>query len=296
MSAGTQLDDELNAIRARLTSTEQKNIGQDAALASLTSRMEVVEAAIDDSPTPPVEPPVEPPLPGLPNNEPVGLAVRLTRQWNKLGEDGWYDQQEDSQLASKYVILPDPKTGFGSVGRQRFKAGLVGGGSPAIVEHGIPGGCRKIYIRYRCMLSANWIGHGDSEVNKQIFAWSANKGTVYTTAQGRGTGKLIPEVHTQGTGETKNYAPNLVTNAEFLRDKWQWWELYLVANSAGQSNGILDFWLDGRKLGHYTNVRYNTGDAAWTPFQWSPVWGGVGETVPADQFQYIDDLYISGAP
>jgi hypothetical protein len=28
--------------------------------------------------------------------------------------------------------------------------------------------------------------------------------------------------------------------------------------------------------------------------RWDPTWGGLGGTVPADQYMYLDHIYISG--
>jgi len=178
------------------------------------------------------------------------------------------------------------------VGQQRFAAGMSGGGSPAVAEKGI-GSKNTIYVSYWVKISSNWVGHS-SGVNKQIFVWSDGQPTVYTSAQGTGSGNLSPEVRLQGSGGTINLTPNVVSNATFTRGVWHHWELVLVGNTSGSSNGSATWWIDGVKVGAYTNVRFTSGSGAWQIFQWSPIWGGTGDQIPADQFMWMDHLYISG--
>jgi len=142
-------------------------------------------------------------------------------------------------------------------------------------------------------ISSNWVGH-NSGVNKQIFVWSDNQPTVYTTTQGTGSGNLAPEIHLQGTGGTVNLPPNVVSNASFTRGVWHRWELLMVSNTAGASNGIATWWIDGVKVGDYNNVRYNSGSSPFNLFQWSPTWGGMGGSLSADQYMWMDHIYISG--
>lgn len=233
---------------------------------------------------------VVPPPSDSTSHEPAGMSLLVERAWNALSENGWYDDN----TPSKYAIVQDagaPKSPA-NVGQQTYPAGMGGGGSPAVAEKGI-GSKQTIYISYWVKLSSNFVGHG-SDVNKQIFVWTANQPAVYTTAQGSGSGCLRPEVHTQGTGETKNYEPNLVANACFTRGVWHRWEIVMTLNTAGGANGKLDYWLDGVKLGSFSDVRYNSGSGAWNLFQFSPTWGGIGGSVPAAQYIWIDHLYISG--
>jgi hypothetical protein len=239
----------------------------------------------------PAPTPAPPPPTSAGSNEPAGLSLITQRSFNALGEGGWYDDN----APSKYSITQDATAPFSasSVGQQKFAAGMSGGGSPAVSEKGI-GSRGTVYLSYWVKLSSNWYGHPGSGVNKQIFLWSDDQPTVYTSAQGEGSGKLSPEVRLQGSGGTTNLTPNLVPGAEFTRGVWHHWELVLVANTSGSSNGAADWWIDGVKVGSYKNVRFASGNGAWTLFQFSPIWGGTGGSVPADQFIWMDHIYISG--
>jgi hypothetical protein len=190
------------------------------------------------TPTPtPVPTPQPIPAPADTSSKmPAGWSVLFDTDWSASPVVRREDNNESDVYANGWLSnfsrdLTPPRFYFDSdataprspkgVGVQRFQKGFTGGGSPAIAEHGFGGGRSAIYISYWVKFSSNWIGHGDSEVNKIAFVWSSDgPGTVYTTAQGRGTGCLIPEVHTQGTGETKNYSPNRATNVCMSRGQW----------------------------------------------------------------------------
>jgi hypothetical protein len=219
------------------------------------------------------------------------MTLITQRAFNSMGENGWFDDD----APSKYSIVQDASAPFSpsSVGQQRYAAGMSGGGSPAVSEKGI-GSRGTIYISYWVKLSSNFYGHPSSGVNKQIFVWSDNQPTVYTSAQGEGSGRLSPEVRLQGSGGTTNLTPNLVPSAEFTRGVWHRWELVLRANTSGQANGAADWWIDGVHVGAHTNVRFASGNGAWTLFQFSPIWGGTGASVPSEQFIWVDHIYISG--
>jgi len=47
-------------------------------------------------------------------------------------------------------------------------------------------------------------------------------------------------------------------------------------------------------VGHYGGLQFVSGAGYWEEMEWSPTYGGAGAAVPADQYQWIDHLYISG--
>jgi hypothetical protein len=146
-------------------------------------------------------------------------------------------------------------------------------------------------------LSSNWYGHPSSNVNKQMHIFIGGVNHVFTLAQGAGTGTLRAEIWLQGIanlGSEVNLAPNLGQPATLVRGQWQRWEIVMKANSAGTPDGTIDWWLDGVKVGSYTGIQFTSGASRWEVLQWSPTWGGIGSTVPADQFESLDHIYISG--
>jgi hypothetical protein len=249
-------------------------------------------ATIDTTTTPPVVTPptdtvVTPPPSG--SNEPSGMSVLVERPFAVKGE-GFNDQ---GTAGTDYVFEQDP-TAPGSppnVVKQIFQAGYPAGDSPANFGRTFPAR-RTVYVRYYVKLSSNWQGHG-SLVNKQLFIWSNGQPTVYVNARGSGSGTLQPEVRIQ-SGFALSMGPNVAPNAVFTRGEWHKWEIVLVGNTAGASDGSCEFWLDGVKVGSYPNIRFASGAATFDVVEYAPIWGGVGGSLSVTQYNWMDHLYISG--
>ena len=56
--------------------------------------------------------------------------------------------------------------------------------------------------------------------------------------------------------------------------------------------GTLKWWVDGVLVGSYTGVNFNS--TSLSLFKVSPTWGGVGATVPQDQYFWFDHFHFSG--
>jgi hypothetical protein len=226
--------------------------------------------------------------------EPAGFTTVTDRSFNARGESGW------SVYGSQFEIVADPTAPASptSVGRIRYPAGFGGGYEPAMTTlTGVDArGYTQLYLSFWVKLSSNWQGHS-SGVNKIGFVWLHNNPTVYFSAQGSGSGPLQPQIRLQNTPDgARNLTPN-VANLEFTRGEWHKWEVLLVVNAGGQANGQAHWWIDGVKVGQYTNVLYGTssqGKAWGEVIEWRPIWGGMGGTVAQDMYMSMDDLYISG--
>jgi hypothetical protein len=231
-----------------------------------------------------------PPPPGS-SNEPSGMTVMVDRAFNALNESGWYDESTPNITIQQDASAPKSPS---SIIQMRFPAGFGGGASPGVLEKGLGSKYTTIYISYWMKLSSNWYGHPSSNVNKQFHMWINGGNHVFTLAEGSGTGTLKAEIWLQGTaaGE-RNLYPNL-SSGVISRGDWHRWEIVLTCNTGGAANGIVEWWLDGVKVGSYTDVRLEPSLSAWQLIQWSPTWGGTGSSVPADQFESVDHLYISG--
>ena len=72
--------------------------------------------------------------------------------------------------------------------------------------------------------------------------------------------------------------------------------MIFTANSSGSADGKVEWWLDGVKVGSYGGLQFVSGAGTWESIEWSPTWGGTGGTVPADQYMWVDHIYISGKP
>ena len=97
--------------------------------------------------------------------------------------------------------------------------------------------------------------------------------------------------------ELKN--PNMA-NVAITSNIWYKVTLYFKLNKDGQRDGILKLWVDNKQIMDYSDVLFNRGIDANTPFsclKFVPVWGGVGKPKPniTDYF-YIDAVKIWAGP
>jgi hypothetical protein len=71
-------------------------------------------------------------------------------------------------------------------------------------------------------------------------------------------------------------------------------EYVVVGNTAGNSDGTMDFWLNGVHIGSFSGLGYTSGATTWDTLEWRPIWGGVSDVVPATQTLDVDHIYLSG--
>jgi hypothetical protein len=157
-------------------------------------------------------------------------------------------------------------------------------------------------------LSPNWYGN-PSGVNKLYHVWVSGVNRLVASATGEASNPLVPQIRLQGLGglysdgtkapaEDVNLNPNVAgqTSIKFERGQWYRWEVLTSAGTPGGANGTIDWWINGVHVGHYTGIPYVPpgGSPTWEIFKWDPTWGGMGGTVPADQFMYVDHIRISG--
>jgi hypothetical protein len=240
-----------------------------------------------------------PPPPGsISSNEPAGMTLLTERPFNALNEDGWTNTG-----SSSYKIVADataPKSPS-NVGQIKFPAGFSSGNAPAVLEKVWTGTQKTLYVSFWVKFSSNWIGNA-AGVNKIFHFWIGGSNRLVLNARGVGTGELLTEVELQGikaggnydAGTTALFTANLGPSGELVRNQWLHWEAVFVGNSSGSANGSVDWWVNGTKVGHYGGLQFVSGAGYWEEMEWSPTYGGLGGVVPADQYQWLDHVYISG--
>jgi hypothetical protein len=228
-------------------------------------------------------------------NEPAGFTQITERGFDARVEQGWTDRG-----GNNFSIITDgtaPRSPQ-NVGRATFPLGFAGGTGPILTGRDIrSGNFTSIYISFWIKLSPNWDGH-TSFVNKIYHLWINGQNKVYLSAQGSNAGPLQPQVRLQGIpgpSITRNLTPN-VGAVSITRGNWHRWELVVTANTVGNADGVVEWWIDGVKVGSYRDVQITSASRIWTNVDWNPTWGGTGDIVPADQFMYMDHIYISGKP
>ncbi len=195
------------------------------------------------------------------------------------------------------------------VGEIAYPTGFAGGGAPGNLQAAdfSSAGYTHLYIAMTIQLSSNYYGHS-SGVNKTIYAWIHNNPCFYLAAYGIGSGTLTWQMRLQNLGlgtSAVNLPANLGQDATVTRGSWQRVELELISNTPGAFDGVARMWLTTynssgdivsgpTKVAEYTNVGWSGAgqSATWNYIQWTPIWGGVGGTIPAQQYQWMDRLAL----
>jgi len=233
-----------------------------------------------------------PPVNG--SNEPSAYATLAETSYQAAAEGAF-----SSSINADFSIVNDPTAPYspGSVARARFPKGLGDGVSPtwseaSIGQHGV----KRLYVSFWMKVSDNWQGH-ETAVNKVAILWTHEKPVVVANMNGVGSGRLMGEMRIQDVPDgARNLTANLA-DAELARGEWHRWEIVLVSNNGDAADGEVHWWIDGKKVGEYRDVRFGTSAQSkiWDYVTWRPVWGGRGDTVKEDMYMWMDHYYASGA-
>lgn len=244
------------------------------------------------------------------SEEPQGMSVLTERPFSGVDEDGWAVPSPPD--INNYTIVSDAAGPRSAplVAAIRFPAGFSGGNSPAQTERSLGSTAGTLYVSIWIKLSSNWVGH-PTGTNKVLHFWLAGLNRVFAFIDGSGSNVLKPYVGLQGIAApyndgagqiatSVNLRPNVVgqTEVAIIRGQWYRWEIVFQVNTGGGANGTADWWIDGVKVAHYMGIPYVSASQSrfFDVMRWDPTWGGLGGAVPADQFMYMDHIYVSGKP
>lgn len=230
-------------------------------------------------------------------NEPPGFTAMTERTFESTVESGWRSSTDGG-----FTIVSDSTAPHSPpwVGQARFPAGFPGGFEPMWSEFGDFShlGYRRLYLSFWIKVSENWQGH-DSFVNKIGAAWIHKSSVFVPIIFGKDDGALRSEIRLQAIPivVARNLEPNLAL-VEIVRGQWHRWEVLAIANTGDDADGEVHWWVDGVKVGEYTDVMLgdSTQSDLWEFLMWRPVWGGVHDAVIAEMHMWMDHLYASGAP
>lgn len=236
-------------------------------------------------------------------NQPTGMKFITNRAFNTkakvagdyMGSEGW-DPVEVRY--GRFAIASDATALWSknNIGQFTYPAGFVGGTSPAIAQIPFQIATKQIYLSLWIKLSSNWQGHRSS-TNKMFFLWINGGQRFFLSAEGSGSNQLHPQVRLQGVPDPRyRLTANVSPGAVVQRGVWQRWDLIVTANTPGQKNGQVQWWINGKKITDYRDVEYlRLGETArWNQFQWSATWGGGSDVVKSTMYLWYDHLYISG--
>ncbi len=287
------------------TATIKASTGGQSGTASLTAL----------APPPPPPPASSADYPNLPSGLtiPSGYVDEFTN--SSLNEGiysnggGAVQRNASTYTPSGGVTSPvNPPASPPYIGEMAYPVGFAGGGAPGNVNSAdfSGNGYTHLYIAITVQFSSNFVGN-PSGVNKTIYAWIHNNPCFYLSAQGSGTGELDWQMRLQnlGTGASAINLVNNVATGAVTRGSWQRIEVELMANTGGASNGVARMWVtnyngDGSVasgptlVANYTNIQWSgSGQSTnWNYIQWTPVWGGIGGTVGAVQYQWLDRMAL----
>lgn len=245
--------------------------------------------------------------------EPPGMTFITEQAFNSTSQSGWLlgaDYAVNLSIISDGTAPRSPS----SIAQIRYPAGFEAGSSPASVSYDFSdANARTMYSSMWVKLSPNWVGQ-ISTANKVVHIFINGLNRLYAFAAGSDNGPLTPSIGLQqlaqsfnavaqggaGIGVSTLLRPNVAgqTGVQIVRGRWHKWEMVLYAGTAGRADGTADWWIDGVKVGHYTGIPFVAagGSNRWEIFNWDPTWGGNGGAIPAEQYVWMDHVYVSGKP
>lgn len=225
-------------------------------------------------------------------NEPSGMTTVVDHPFNDLDNGGkWNVYRVDG-----FSLLTDTTapTSPDSVIRTTYEAGPLDGHSPSGMDYQ-PGKYRQYYVSFWARWSENWQGH-KSGVNKILFLNYADFSSgVVIENHAIDDGPMRWQVVVQAGGlPSQKFRPN-VTTTNFKRGDWVLWEVYVVMNTEGNSDGEMHAWIDGIKQFEKTDIQFVSSDneEKFGEINYEPIWGGRTDTVIERMHHDMDHLYIS---
>lgn len=237
------------------------------------------------------------PIVSGPDHEPPGFTVLTDHPFNTVkNTDGAGIGTWSGSGGFDIVQDPTAPKSPPNVAQFTYPAGFQAGSAPGHIEFDLPPNISQLYLSLYMKLSANFEGQS-SETNKVGFVWILDHPAVFLSNQGAGTGvPLYPTLRYQGPCcDTRAYfRQNVGTEQAMTRGQWRRWEVVLIANTPGKKDGVMRFWIDGQKVGEYTDVWVRDTPDTWQYVYLQPIWGGTGGQVTQTQYLWVDHLYVSG--
>ena len=187
-----------------------------------------------------------------------------------------------------------------------FPAGFKGGGGPITFSYPRFNGVRSVYVHFGLKLSPNWFNH--SQARRCLLRDRSDPSggrPFYVVLFGYGNGSIRFQMNTQSPESgslpdaSEAYRLNRGSGGsdQIVRGRWYNIEMVLTLNDIGSANGEIHAWINGTKILEYKGLRIvsNQSDGTLNTLKWNPTYGGSSsEHVPAEQYQYIDHIYLSG--
>jgi len=216
-------------------------------------------------------------------NEPAGLNVLVDASWQapqqtnsdvSFGTNGWNSISNSSSLIQDATAPTDA-----NVLQFPYPVGMQSGTAPGTIYRALPS-LKTLYAGFYWKVSNPWQGDA-SNVNKLAFINIGDSHMVmvmYGPTGGPYELNLIPEF----TGVNPYWSHGVVSVTLGV-----WHKVELLFDSGA---GTYTWWLDGVKLGSFTQATPGPFDQ----FEFSPTWGGIGDTKRELDYYYFGRTHISG--
>jgi uncharacterized protein YjdB len=241
-------------------------------------------------------------------NEPSGYSAVNDQPWDQKpvrgssSPMGWIDDGGNGNSA--FSIINDPTSPM---------AGSNHNVISALFPAGSPGGSATFYTyrpfssteQYKDLYICLYLKHDANFDNTNgntgsKFIWPAGDqvgGAMTYTSHDNATMDFA--MIQQGPVDRIMEANMNYNSARMASFKGQWvrYEMLLKANSNNSTaNGALDIWINGVHTHSYTNVNWQMGASrTWQSLAWNPTYGGGLNPVPHNQYQYMDNIHVSGS-
>jgi hypothetical protein len=219
-------------------------------------------------------------------HQPSGFSTLTDWAMNALTGSGW-NIVNSSGYATITADGAAPMSAP-NVGQWRYPTGFGGGSAPATMYYPLPPAFNEGFVGITWKPSNPWQGHS-SYVNKIFFLLGGACGNLIPIMYGPPGGpyqlRVAPE-----WGNWSWLTPN-VNNVPVALGAWHKIELYFKYNTGG-ANGVVRWWMDGTLIGDYSNISFPA-SGCFAEFQFSPTWGGVGDTKSQTDYFWFDHAFIS---
>lgn len=223
----------------------------------------------------------------------VFAGFSTTTHWNSKTEGGWacVDRTPGGTAIDGGTNTPDQ----GGALQFIFPSGWQDAAEPGMCWNMFPTQVNEFWMQYYFKYSSNYSWH--SVDNKQTYyvVGPSHSTNFYVSV----AGDLHLSVVSQ-TFATDRFFPNTGYNPTIEKNRWYKLTMHAVINTPGQTDGIVQVWLDDKLVINSNKVGYRSSSQAgvgFTEADFVPVYGGnAGLRNPAVDYQWYDFTILSTDP
>jgi hypothetical protein len=234
-------------------------------------------------------------------NEPIGLTLLSDYGFTdsipmvgegQLGESRWSVADNETRPGEHVWHADDPSAPQtpSSVARWVYPDSMTGNHAPGTLWFGDPT-TQEGYAGFWWKVSDPWTGH-PSNVNKIAFWLPTSGGDIYLSMYGPPGGPYRLRADPQFIGLPNDWLLSNIDSTPLSLGIWHRIEWHVRYADPGQTNGVVQWWLDGALQGDHTDVPTpSTGGLG--QFEFSPTWGGQGGEKVEEDYVWLDHVHLS---